>query len=526
MYFLTLLQFSSDTLLRKKKLQMLMNHFHDRQLLILGDLNSRFGDTKNSKKDFTYHKNPDITINKHGRTLNNILVENPDFVILNGLLNKNISFDSNFTFYRGNVCSQVDAVISNATDNINCMNILKKQIYSDHCPLVTSCSVIIKPDLHLVRDCAERFFSYDHNDVSRRIMPVIKLSKIDIPNMITSMETLAANMKIELRKDTIDIDDIAAKIEHGMYNACKQNGMKTINEMNHEHPNLNNCTSKNFKAIAEMNLHTYDQFVKQGKERHLYEPYLLNWMKFEGLASKAENDELNIQCNKSWKSAKQDSKKMWNLIDWKGKGQINKNDVINESTINQYFKKIFQSEKTQNNPVLADIIDRIDEYDVTVPDMDKDIEMDELESALKCIRRGASFDGLPPDILRLLPPSLKEVLLMLIQQIFSKNYPKEWNTQLLHALTKLGHAFNNPQLRGIAVAPLLCRVYDTVMDNRFMKWYQPNPEQSAQSKQGCPVTLFTINLLIDYAEETDRSLFIGFLDFEKAYDYVNRAKSC
>ena len=70
---------------------------------------------------------------------------------------------------------------------------------------------------------------------------------------------------------------------------------------------------------------------------------------------------------------------MWNLIDWKGKGQINKNEVINESTINQYFKKIFQSEKTQNNPVLADIIDRVDEYDVTVPDMDKDIEMDELE---------------------------------------------------------------------------------------------------------------------------------------------------
>ena len=50
-------------------LQMLMNHFHDRQLLIMGDLNSRVGDTKNSEKDLNYHKNPDIAINKHGRTL-------------------------------------------------------------------------------------------------------------------------------------------------------------------------------------------------------------------------------------------------------------------------------------------------------------------------------------------------------------------------------------------------------------------------------------------------------------------------
>ena len=70
---------------------------------------------------------------------------------------------------------------------------------------------------------------------------------------------------------------------------------------------------------------------------------------------------------------------------------------------------------------------------------------------------------------------------MFIQQVFSKNYP---NTQLLHALTKSGHTFNIPQLRGIAVAPLICRVYDTIMDNRFMKWYKTNPEQSACSKQG------------------------------------------
>ena len=70
----------------------------------------------------------------------------------------------------------------------------------------------------------------------------------------------------------------------------------------------------------------------------------------------------------------------------------------------------------------------------------------------------------------------------------------------------------------------VCRVYDTIIDNRFKKWYTPNPEQSSQSKQGCPLPLFTLNLLIDFADETNRGIFVGFLDFEKAYDYVNRAK--
>ena len=30
-------------------------------------------------------------------------------------------------------------------------------------------------------------------------------------------------------------------------------------------------------------------------------------------------------------------------------------------------------------------------------------------------------------------------------------------------------------------------------------------------------------LLIDYADEKKKNLFIGFLDYEKAFDYVNRA---
>ena len=83
----------------------------------------------------------------------------------------------------------------------------------------------------------------------------------------------------------------------------------------------------------------------------------------------------------------------------------------------------------------------------------------------------------------------------------------------------------NPQLRGIAVAPLLCRVYDTIMDNRFSSWYLPNPEQSGfRAKQGCLLPLFSLFLLISFSKQNNRGLFVGFLDFEKAFDYVNRAK--
>ena len=68
-------------------------------------------------------------------------------------------FDSNFTFFRGALRSQVDLVISNKVHDINSFNIMNKVIYSDHCPFILCCSTNILPDLHLLRNCIG-LFSY------------------------------------------------------------------------------------------------------------------------------------------------------------------------------------------------------------------------------------------------------------------------------------------------------------------------------------------------------------------------------
>ena len=167
----------------------------------------------------------------------------------------------------------------------------------------------------------------------------------------------------------------------------------------------------------------------------------------------------------------------------------------------------------------------LDSYEGCVPLLDDIPGLDELNIALKSIKRGVSFDGLPPKVLLLLPPSLKEVILTLIQTVFFGGYPREWRLQILHALTKPGHTYEIPQLRGIAVATLLCRVYDTIVDNRFIVWYKPNPEQAGfRALQGCLIPLFILIMLIVYCRENKKNLFVGFLDYEKAFDYANRGQ--
>ena len=62
------------------------------------------------------------------------------------------------------------------------------------------------------------------------------------------------------------------------------------------------------------------------------------------------------------------------------------------------------------------------------------------------------------------------------------------------------------------------------MNNRFNKWYIPNLHQAGfRPKQGCLYQIFTIFLMIELANHLNKSILIGFMDHEKAFDFTNRA---
>ncbi len=151
--------------------------------------------------------------------------------------------------------------------------------------------------------------------------------------------------------------------------------------------------------------------------------------------------------------------------------------------------------------------------------------MEEVEYAIKKVGTGSSFDGIAPGIIPLLPKEMRECILLLYRKVFDYYYPNQWKTQLLIPLPKKGHTQLQPKLRGIAIGPILSRVYDIMVDRRFMKWYHPNPEQAGnREKQGCVLQIFAFILLLSLAKELGKHLYVGLIDYEKAFDFVNRAK--
>ena len=345
-------------------------------------------------------------------------------------------------------------------------------------------------------------------------------SRINIANVTSALLQLAGQLQPQV-DGGLDVNSLNAEITNGIYYACK-NSCEVNTIIVDDNPNFSNCNSSNFKAMANINLYAHE--ILSGTN-HFRENYLQDWLKYENLALQAENNELNMSCNKAWKNVRHDSKKMWDRIDWRGKDELKNDSNVNESQIKSYFTSIFQSEKTVNNPIVSDVNEDLSQYDFHVPVLDAIPNMYELEIAMKCVRRGISFDGLPPAILEIIPNPLKMIILLLVQKIFVSDYPDEWNLQMLHAVTKHGHTYKDPQLRGIAIAPLLCRVYDALLDNRFSQWYMPNYEQAGfRPKQGCLLPIFTLVVLIIFCKEHGKNLFVGFLDYAKAFDYANRAQ--
>ena len=422
-------------------LELIIRRFNSYHLIVTGDMNARVGTPRCGDLIFKYTKNLDVIVNSNGTKILDLINRWKDMIILNGLVYNDKVLDSQFTCYRGKLRSQNDLMLSNKLEEIKEFQIMEKYIYSDHCPIALTCTIEITPSLELVYKCSKDIFNYDHLDVNRRILPPLKLHRIDIKKAISSLEVSADKIKEEIGNDMYDNSTLSNLISNTIYNSCRSNyKTKEGQVLPDMTPNLINCNSKNFKAIAQANFSTFGIWNRRGMPEDECIVYLENWVKFENMAVEAENSKINVKRNRLWKNSKGDSKKLWAMIDWKGKAEQNTDDKIDEEETLQYFSGIFQSEKTKKHPVITnELFERLAEYNVNIPFIDTVPTMYDVELALRTFGKGVGIDGIPSFVITLFPNSLKELILMLMINVFSKDYPLEWSKQILHSIRKNGH---------------------------------------------------------------------------------------
>ena len=174
------------------------------------------------------------------------------------------------------------------------------------------------------------------------------------------------------------------------------------------------------------------------------------------------------------------------------------------------------------NPTTDVDIQKVEYHKLYIPLLDDDININEFYIALQEIGNDIGPDAIHPSIVRLFTPSLKITLIKLLNKILGEEYPESWKSQLLLTLSKKGSAKLHP--KGIAISSLTPNILDIVLCNRFKIWFNSNAAQAGyKTSQGCMVQIFVIVLFIELANWANMTLFLGLMDYEKAFDFINRA---
>ena len=498
------------------------------EILIVGDLNARISN-RFPQRGITYQINPDHVINNHGVQLNKVLDSCDSLKVVNGAITEKSVHDSRFTYFSGNRASQNDWCLTNNMNMISDFRILSKIIYSDHCPCLLRTTFKVSPPLGMIYDCSVGFKNHLHYDVNRKLPQTIKADNLDLVAFGQALEEEAEQIynkytNMEPTQNNINL------LCNELTEAIRKIGLN-CRIRNHRHltaPTQQNCTSENFAAIAVAHQAEYRRLFNIDAERAMY--HRSQWLFYEETALQKETEEDARE--KKWKDMYfKDPAALWKSIGWKEPTGVD--EVIPPHVTYNFFTDVFQSKKTADNPTLEEhnIEDFLNENenmnrdDTLVGINCGDVTMQELDAGIKRLGSGTGLDGIKPDVMRVIPDKLKDCILLLYNKTYGNGYPQSWEKQLLFPSTKKGHTMKDPKLRGIAIGPILGRLYDVIMDTRFLEWYQPNIHQSAYRKaQGSVLPLFSMFLLVDVALRKRTKLFILLLDYEKAFDYTNRVE--
>ena len=213
-----------------------------------------------------------------------------------------------------------------------------------------------------------------------------------------------------------------------------------------------------------------------------------------------------------------DSKIIWRAINWKGQVVDGADTQPSDIHFKMHFEKLF-------NPPSVNFSDSVDVSSAPyIPILDDPFTIQELDIAVKGLKKDKSYIGLCPGLFAVLPLTwLTFFLTMFNFLLCNVMYPFVWCHNKFVALFKSGDKLDCGNYRGISIMNTLAKIYDLLLMNRLTLWCNIDKCQAgAQKKRGCVEQIVALRLLMDLAAHKKYKLYVLFVDFIKAYDRVPR----
>ena len=170
------------------------------------------------------------------------------------------------------------------------------------------------------------------------------------------------------------------------------------------------------------------------------------------------------------------------------------------------------------------------EFQIMFDELNREISKTELTSAIKQLRNDASAgpDLLLNDFFKNGTGTLINYLHALFNKLFQMGYfPETWSEGYIVPIFKKGDVNEVSDYRGITLLSTLGKLLTRILNNRFNKWAEEygiyiEAQAGFRKHMSTIDNIFVLNGIITHCINNNEYLYCCFVDFTKAFDYVER----
>jgi hypothetical protein len=214
------------------------------------------------------------------------------------------------------------------------------------------------------------------------------------------------------------------------------------------------------------------------------------------------------------------SRTFWELLDDKSRCATNK---IAPSDWYSYFHKLYEAE-----PSVLFVIHNSDCNDeiLDVPINESEVECTLAKAKSK---KACGFDGIPAEVWKS-NRIISNVIYKILHRCYEECiYPNAWRFSIIVPVyKKKGDPSNPDNYRGISLITSLAKVFSDLLCSRLKAWadnrdFFMKTQSGYQNGKSCIDNIFILYTTVSkYVKKENQKLRCVFVDFQKAFDYVDR----
>lgn len=198
------------------------------------------------------------------------------------------------------------------------------------------------------------------------------------------------------------------------------------------------------------------------------------------------------------------------------------NEILNR------WKEYFEIIYGQQDPLEQLPINYIEENNTTLEIKTEQITEEEVRIAIQQLKNGKATgtDNLPGELLKIGIETNVKILHCLLNKIWlEERLPKQWLEGRIITLPKKGDKTNCDNWRAITLLNHASKTLSIVILNRIKKAVDEAIRENQagfRTGRGCIDQIITLRIITEECVMWQKEIFIGFIDFKKAFDRVNR----